>query len=107
MATPHHHTFRGKNFLDLIIYYHNIKPKLKSRTSFVKKNVLLFPNRYLYHDEVSRDDLIYEITETFGPYTYGRIFQVHNTKKDMIQYMFKYDTKKAVVNGLGFCGLCA
>ena len=107
MAAPHTCILMGKKLPEVIFPDHNYQPKLKAEAGFVRKSVVFFSIQYLYHDKFIRYDLMKEFTEIFVPYTYGRIFQVHNMKKDMIQYMFKYDTKKAVVNGLGFCGLCA
>ena len=81
MATPHPRTLREKNFPEVIIPDHNVQPKLKAQTGFVRNIVVLCPSLYIYHDEVSRDDLMEEFTEIFGPYTYGRIVQVTNVQK--------------------------
>ena len=78
MAAPHPCTLIGKKFPEVIIPDHNSQPKLKSETGFLRKSVVFFPILYLYRDKVSRDDLMEEFTETFGPYTYGRIVQVPN-----------------------------
>ena len=57
---------------------------------------VLCPSLYLYHDELSRYYLMEEFTETFLSYTYGRIVQVLNVQKNMIQYRIEYDTTKAL-----------
>ena len=86
MATIYPHTLTGSNLLEVIILDHNVQPKLKAYAGFVTNSVVLCPNLYLYHDEVSRYDLMAEFIEKIGPYTYGRIVQVPNVQKDIIQY---------------------
>ena len=76
MATPHPHNLRGNKFPKVIIPDHNVQNKLKSQAGFVRKGVVFFPNLYLYHDEVGRDELMEEYTEKNVPYTYRRIVQV-------------------------------
>ena len=62
MATPYNCTFRGNNLLEVIIPDHNVQPKLKAQTGFVRNIVVLCPSFYLYHDKERRDDLMEEFT---------------------------------------------
>ena len=106
MATTHPINLKGKNFPELIIPDHKVKPKLKAQTYFVIKSVVLCPSLYIYHDEVRIDDLMEEFTENFGLYTYGRIFQVNNVHKYIIKYNIEYDISEAARDQIYFCDLC-
>ena len=58
MATTHPYTLIVKQFPELIIPGRNVQPKLKSQAGFLINSVALSPSLYLYHDEVSIDDLM-------------------------------------------------
>ena len=50
MDTTHIFTLKENNFLEVIIPYHNVQPRLKAQEGFVRKSVLLCPRLYPYHD---------------------------------------------------------
>ena len=106
MGTPYFRTLIKKNFPEVIIPDHNFQPKLKAQAGFVRNSVVFYPNQYIYHNELSRNDLMEEFTENFGAYTYGIIVQGYNVQKNIIKYRTEYDTKQSVLDGPDFCDIC-
>ena len=83
----------------------NVKPKSKAHEGFVGKNVILCPNLYFYHDKAKRDDLMWEFSLAFGPYTYEIIVKVPIIKINLFKLMIEYDTAKEVAYGIYFCDI--
>ena len=67
---------------------------------FAKCSVVVCPSLFVYHNISTKDKLLENFTEKFGPYAYGQITQVPNRKKSITDYIIKYDTTKDMVDGL-------
>ena len=96
MATPHPRTVYVNDPPWLIFIYHNVQPKLKAQKGLVRNSVVFCISLYIYHYEVSRNELIEEL----------RIVQVPNVQKNIIQCRIKYFTRKSFGCWIYFCDRC-
>ena len=78
MAAPHTCTLIWKKLPEVIFPDHNYQPKLKAEVGFVRNIVVFFSILYIYHDKLSRYNLMEEFTKTFLLFNYGGIVQVPN-----------------------------
>ena len=58
MANTHPNTLRVNQLPEVIIPDHNVQTKLNTQAGFLINILVLCPILYIYHDEVSRDDLM-------------------------------------------------
>ena len=63
MAAPHTCTLIRKKLPEVIFPDHNYQPKLKAEVGFVRKSVVFFSILYIYHDKLSRYNLMEEFTK--------------------------------------------
>ena len=63
MAAPHTSIFMGKKLPEVIFPDHNYQPKLKAEVGFVRNIVVFFSILYIYHDKLSRYNLMEEFTQ--------------------------------------------
>ena len=92
----------GKNLLEILISSNEetIAPDLKAQKGFKDNSVLLCPETHIQNNYLLKEAIVSDFIETRGPHAYGRIVQVPNRKKSIVDFTIYFDKEKKIFDGV-------